>query len=288
MLLLAAALACAALLPASAPGSQLIDRNASGVKLAVDARGRALLTYRIGGAQRRVLAWDAINAITPTRSRPQVRFKLEYSGPRGAFRDACRAYDGPALHWLVTACKGPDGSYWAVQRWQRALPNYGLAPTAAQRAWELRLSHWRGELPVLEINLDWAYRGRFDHLYGRLHYAGKPVHGFRATPAGVPLDSFGRNVYVDTLDSAYGAGWQRENSFLTHRGSGTFCYGFFPHGARPAGKGTAYRATVIGPGVTPDPYWEGTAPGPYDPTHDGAANDEQRVLFRDSSLCRAN
>ena len=34
----------------------------------------------------------------------------------------------------------------------------------------------------------------------------QPVFGFRSTPAGVPLDTFGRNIYVDTFDSAYGAG----------------------------------------------------------------------------------
>jgi hypothetical protein len=44
-----------------------------------------------------------------------------------------------------------------------------------------------------------------------------------------------------------------------HRGTGVFCYGFFGHGSRPPGKGTRYRATVIGPGVTPDVYWESPA-----------------------------
>ena len=30
--------------------------------------------------------------------------------------------------------------------------------------------------------------------------------------------------------SAYGSGWRRENSFLSHHGTGAFCYGFYPHG----------------------------------------------------------
>jgi hypothetical protein len=104
----------------------------------------------------------------------------------------------------------------------------------------------------------------------------------------VPLDTFGRNVYVDTLDSAYGSGWRRENSFLTHTGSGAFCYGFFPHGAFPAGTGSRYRATVIGPGVTPDVLWEAASPGPYDATRDAQSNEGQRRMFGPASPCKPN
>ena len=95
-----------------------------------------------------------------------------------------------------------------------------------------RLSHFRGALPVLTVKLDWAYR-KYHHIFGSYTYLGKPVYGFKSTSAGVPLDTFGRNLYVDTFDSAYGKGWLRENSFLTHNGTGMFCYGFYRHGARP-------------------------------------------------------
>ena len=93
----------------------------------------------------------------------------------------------------------------------------------------------------------------------RSRYDGNPVFGFQSTPGGNPLDTFGRNIYVDTFDSAYGTGWKRENSFLTHTGTGAFCYSVNPHGSHPAGKGTSYRATVEGPGVTPDVMWQGVA-----------------------------
>ena len=73
-------------------------------------------------------------------------------------------------------------------------------------------------------------------------------------------------------------GWKRENSFLTHRPKGSFCYGFYPHGNRPVGAGAKYRATVIGPGVAPDVMWEGALPSPYDPAADAAANDQQHAL----------
>jgi len=290
---LALAVACAAAFAATANASQLIDRNAKSVTLKIDAKGEALITYRDGGVLKHVLAWGAVNAIAPTRSRQQVAFKLDYAGGWGkyhtqywkTFKGSCGAYDGPPLAWKVVACKAPDGSYWALQAWQRALPDYGVAPNASQSAWELRLSHWTGPLAELDIQTDWAWH-QWDHLYGTFTYDGSPVYGFKASGGGNPLDSFGRNIYVDTLDSAYGTGWKRENSFLTHTGDGVFCYSFNPHGPHPSGKGTKYRATVEGPGVTPDVMWEGSSPGAYDATADKAANEAISAL--DDNQCKAN
>jgi hypothetical protein len=105
-------------------------------------------------------------------------------------------------------------------------------------------------------------------------------------PSGSPLDTYGRNIYVDTLDSLYGPGWRRENGFLTHRPNGRFCYGFYPHGSRPPGRGTHYRATVIGPGVTPDVTWDSAAPGPFNAAIERDANAEQRRLFAGSTACK--
>jgi hypothetical protein len=289
----ACAAAAGASAAASAQASQLIDRNAQSVRLRVDARGQALLTYRTGARVRRVLAWGGVNAVAADAGRRQVRFRLDYSGGYSTFRrpvwrgfpDACRRYDGPPLRWLVTACRAPDGSYWAVQSWPRLLPSHGEAPSGRNGAWELRLSHWRGELPRIDIKVDWAHR-RYHHLFGRYTYRGAPVFGFSATPGGAPRDAFGRNVYVDVFGSGLGPGWRRVNSFLTHRGSGAFCYGFFPVAGRPSAQGTRYRATVIGPGVTPDVTWEGAAPGPYDRALDALANEQIRALG--SPNCRPN
>jgi len=281
------ALGCGA--ASEARASELIDRNATDVRLAVDGSGQALLSYTAKGVRRRVLAGGAVNAVAPTTARRQTEFRLDYSGGDNAdaFPNRCRRYTGPPLAWLVTACTAPDGSHWAVQAWQRSLPNYGLAPTPEQAVLELRLSHWTGEPARLEVKVDWAF-GRFHHLYGRLTYAGKPVHGFRSTPAGLPLDTFGRNLFLDTFNSPYGSGWRRENSFLAQRPSGTFCYGFFERAGRPAGMGRRYRATVIGPGVTPDVVWQGASPGAFDAARDRAANAEQARLFAGSRLCRPN
>ncbi len=325
------ALAFAAVVPV-AGASQLIDRNATNIKLLVNGKGEALLVYRIAGHEKHVLAWGAVNAIAPTKTRKQVAFQLDYAGGwgkyflanaqardlqakynliratkgylasptvkalaikstfaksywRSAFHGSCGRYDGPQLAWQVTACKAPDGSYWALQAWRRALPNYGLAPTPTQAVMELHLSHWTGALPVLTINTDWAWH-QWNHLFGTFVYNGTPVYGFKSKPTGEPLDTFGRNVYVDTFDSVYGKGWRRENGFLTHSGTGVFCYSVNPHGARPAGTGTMYRATIIGPGVTPDVMWQGSAPAPYDKATDHTVNTAIAALG--DRQCRPN
>lgn len=294
---IAAAFLCAALAPGAAEASEIIGRNAKNVKLEVNKKGQALVTYTSKGKRSRVLVWGAINAIHPTTRRKQVAFRVDYSGGYGTykrpywktFRNTCRAYDGPELHWLVKACTARDGSHWALQAWQRMLPNYGVRPTAKTAVWELRISHWKGPIAELEVNMNWAYR-RFHHIFGQYTYKGRPVHGFKATSVGNPLDTFGRNLYVDTFNSAYGNGWKRENSFLMHKGSGKFCYGFYKHQwagkSYPSGMGTKYRATIIGPGVTPDVYWESDALDAYDQAFDLAQHEFQRRFYSGTAACK--
>jgi len=268
---LAAALAVVLAAPAARASEALSDLNATGVTLAVNGRGEALLGYlREGGAPRHVLVWGAENARPPTPGAPQVRFRWDYAGGWGKYRDAgywkrfadaCRPYDGPPLPALVAACKAPDGSYWAVQSWQRRLPHRGFPPwRPEQSAWSLDVSHWSGEPARLELYANWAFGGEAQGIFGRLSYRGRPVYGFGTTARGVPTDGYGRALYIDTLDSAYGPGWRRETSIVFRNPTGSFCYSFWPttdvtlpgRPARPAGTGARYRITVMGPGVTPD------------------------------------
>jgi hypothetical protein len=256
----------------------LSDFNATFQSLAVNSKGEALVTYqRADGKVRHLLAWGAVNANAPTdQAVPQVHFKYDYSGGWGkyhkssywsSFANKCAPYDGPALPYVVAGCKAPDGSYWAIQSWQRALPLLGFDPWKPQQtAFELHLSHWSGELPKLEVYEHWTYGGAWQGLFGRLTYGGSPVHGFGATGDGNPLDRYGRNVYIDTFNSVYGAGWKRESGILVHRPTGTFCHSFVPQKpfpgypsreTRPAAPGERYRVTVMGPGVTPVIQWEG-------------------------------
>jgi hypothetical protein len=286
--------AAAFAVPATASASEIIDRNAANVSLKVASNGQALVSYNARGKRWNVLAWGAVNAIQPTTTRKQVEFKIDYSGGYGTykrdvwktFKDTCGAYDGPELEWFVTGCKAADGSYWALQSWQRMLPNYGLKATPKQAVWELRLSHWSGPVAELTVNLNWAYK-KYHHIFGSFTYLGKPVHGFKSTSVGAPLDTFGRNLYVDTFNSAYGRGWKRENSFLMHKNTGKFCYGFYSHGNRPEGNGERYRATIIGPGVTPDIYWESDGLGAYDKDFDLQMHEEQKSFYAGDSLCKA-
>lgn len=247
------AVAALLLLPGRAAASEIIDRNAQSVRLAVNGSGQAMVSYRKSGRAMHVLAWGATDARQPSQSRPQVTFRKDYSGRTWtSFRNACRRYDGPPLAFQVAACAAPDGSYWALQAWRRTLPNFDGRPHGIFGAWELHLSHWSGPMASLEAWTDWVYAGHFHHLFGRLTYAGKPVYGFSTTRVGSPLDGYGRNIYVDTLNSRYGNGWRRENAFLAHKPTGVFCYGFYRFSPRGPGNGTKYRLTAIGPGVTPD------------------------------------
>jgi len=270
-------------LPMSAAASQLIDRDPIGLQIRVNARGEALLSYHAAGQLKHVLVWGAINALAPGRAVPQVRFKLDYSGGWGKYRTvywrhfagSCRRYTGPPLAYFVTGCTAADGSYWAAQNFPQPLPDLGYTPwTQTQKTVWLELSHWSGELPKLQIWQDWVYGNRYNELFGRFTYKGQPIYGFGTTNYGAPTDGYGRLVYLDTFNApAYGSGWRRENSFVSHNPTGVFCYGFYPfdpsrggyeHPAghtstRGPGTGSRYRITAEGPGVTPDITWQGDA-----------------------------
>ncbi len=255
-----------------AQASQLIGRDGRNIILQADNKGFALVSYTVGTKRRNVLVRGAVN---------EGKFKVDYSGGWQSlkvsywksFRNACKPYDGPKLAWFVTACKAPDGSYWAIQSWQRGLPSFGKEANSIQGGQEIRISHWRGGLPTLEVNLDWSYKS-FHHLYGRLVYQGRGVKGL------------GPNVYVDTYNSKYGSGWRRENGFVTHQPNGTFCYGFSPHGDFPSGEGERYRVTALGPGVTPDVLWEGASPGSYNRAVDLADLERQKQFLAGDNVCK--
>lgn len=270
-----------------AVASELIARNATGVHLQISPNGQnALLSYRANGRAWYVLAGGAANARPPAAGRKQVSFRLRRSTTPPTFKGSCKRLNAPVPK-LVTACTAGKSS-WAVQSWQRALPNFGVKPSAFRAQPELRLSHWSGPTAVLTMKADWSFGGRWEHVYGNLKYRGKPVYGFGSSSAGVPSDSFGRNVYLDTIGSDYGQGWHRENSFLTHNPWGDFCYDLSPHRGNLTGTGLAYRAMVIGPGVSPDVGAYVATPGLYDAERDLAANQEQANLAPGDRLCRPN
>jgi hypothetical protein len=251
-----------------------------------------------------VLVWGAINARTPSRDTPQVAFRFDYSGglaslghyaaPR--FVDGCAPYDGPPLAFLVTACKAPDGTYWAVQAWHRLLPMRGFTPwLPGQGKLEFHVSHWSGPLAELTVSQNWTYGGHWQGLFGRLTYGGAPVYGFRTPSATKRGDGYARYVYIDAHDSTYGPGWRHDAGKVLHLGNGAFCYSFVPQvppaeypSRAPRGPaiGDAHRVTVMGPGVTPDVQWQGPPLGQFDAARDAGFNSLfDTIVGRDDHVC---
>jgi len=270
------------LLPAApASGSQLFTRNATNVKLAVNARGKALITYKINGKTRRALVWGAVNARAPTQDVTQVRFRIDYTGGGKkvwrSFKNRCRRYDGPDLVFPVTACKAPDGSYWAVQKWHYWQPAFGyLSWLPYQNDWAFHVSHWSGPLAQVELWSGWIDVARgvaAPHaVFGRVKYGATAVFGYAVKTGGIPGDGYGRVVIIDSFDSLLGAGWWRVAGLLARNPSGPFCHAMVPlpsysnypnsHVVDP-GSGKSYRAYLEGPGVTPAVVGEVDDPGNY-------------------------
>ena len=259
-------------LPAGAGAAIFGDANVRNPTLKANRDGVALVEYTtVGGVRRHVLVWGAIDGFAH-RKEPQTaqaRFRMDYSGGWKSrrdpaywrrFRNACGRYDGPPLPFFVTGCKAPDGSYWALQAWQRNLPMRGFAPwTERQKAVELHISHWSGDLPELQVYRRWTYGGAQQGIFGRLLYRGEPVYGTRTASASV-RDEWARNVSIDTFNSDYGPGWRHDTAIATHVANGGFCYSFVPQAPPPGypsaspngnGLGERHRISAIGPGVTP-------------------------------------
>jgi hypothetical protein len=283
------AILCACLLalalPAAACAAEIVDRSVASPALSVNRSGVALVTYSVHGVPRHVLYWGAIDWGT--------KFSRDYSGGWKSkvadyrrFSNDCKSYTGPPLAFLVYACDAPDGSHWALQQWSRLWRNYGGDSAPA----ELYISHWRGDAGVLQIQTDYSYHGKHQHLWGNFVFHGRPVFGTRWTRQGVPTDKQGRNIYIDFLK---GPTWRRVNSFLTHPPTAAFCYTFANHPASsPAwngqGTGDAYRATAIGPGASPIVQTHFSPPGPYSTATDAAANAAQRQLLGADHRCKVN
>jgi len=306
--ILAVSCALLAFAAPSARASEMFpDVNLSAMSLKVNAKGEALITYtREDHKTLHVLVWGGVDANTPNPTIPQVRFKYDYAGGWGkyrngqywkTFKNVCKKYTGPAIIYMVpgTACDAPDGSHWALQSWQRALPLLGFDPwLPKQTAFETHISHWNDDLASLDVSPNWTYNGSAVGLFGKFVYAGQPVFGFASTATGAGKDRYARNVYIDTYDSVYGSGWKRESGILAHKNTGTFCHSFVPqkpfadypsHATRPAAPGRQYRVTAMGPGVTPDVQWVGPGIGKYDPAQDLTYNNLFDQLMAGDRIC---
>jgi hypothetical protein len=287
--LLTCCLAAILLAPQVANASFLVARNAQNIQLAVGNQGWAMVTFTENGTLKHVLARGAVNANQPKPGAKQTAFQIDWAGGWGwthkqlwkTFGNACKPYDGPGVPFFVTGCKAPDGSYWALQSWQTALPGLGFKPWLfKQKQWWLHLSHWTGTPAELDVYQDWVYSHHIEEVFGQFTYLGVGVRGYGTTHWGAPTDNYGRLLYLDTHNSKYGRGWRREEAFVTSGPPGIFCFGFFrrdplinghPHPPRTTHRrrgpahGDQYRITAVGPGVTPDIVWYGPGLHKFNP-----------------------
>ena len=121
-----------------------------------------------------------------------------------------------------------------------------------------------------------------------------PVHCYR-TPYESRADLRARHLYIDTLNSACGAGWKRAAAKVTHYPNGAFCFSFVPDRPPPGypsrdirapGNGERHRVTVAGPGVTPVVQWEGRGLDAYDPVRDALYNSLFDELVGADAVCQ--
>ena len=191
--------------------------------VAGDARDASLRVDAAGDAEITWIASDGAHQSLVVAKNGTLRRGIGLPGP-----DVSHPVDGGGLPMVRALQQTPDGTRYALQAWRR-LPDGPV---------ELRFSRWRGDPTSLTL---WAIccKWRTENVIGRASFQGKPIYGFRSTPQGVPLDPYGRNVYLDTYR---GGRWQRMMGILTHRPTG-----FFSLWIRPHWLGSRYRGTMIGP-----------------------------------------
>ena len=209
---IAAVIAVALLAPASATASLKVASWARNPTLKVGARGAAEVDWTSGGRRHSVVI--ARNG--------SLRYGKHVKG-----RDASFPTTSVSIPMALAVRQTPNGSYWALQAWRRLR----TGPL------ELRFSRWKGEPTLLTLDAV-CCKWRSENVVGQATFHGRPIFGRHATRTGVPLDKFGRNVYLDT----YRGGWRRMMGILTHRNTGRFSLWI-----RPYWRGTAYRGTIIGP-----------------------------------------
>jgi hypothetical protein len=193
------------------------------VKIAWAAKNPSLEVNALGAAE---VSWTTPSGVrrhvrvAPTGA---LRYGARVKGPNVAARTGAIRLPLRAMVWQT-----PNGTFWALQQWRR-LRGHPV---------ELRFSRWRGAPTSLTLRAV-CCKWRSERIKGQASFHGRPIYGYYNTPAGVPLDKYGRNVYLDTL--RYGT-WKRMMGILTHRYDGTYSLWI-----RRYWRGKRYRATISGP-----------------------------------------
>jgi hypothetical protein len=200
-----------------------VSQATASIKIAGSAKNPGLRVSAGGAAE---ISWT-----TRWGTRRHVRVApsgaLRYGG-RVRMRNVAARTGSGRLPLKAMVWRTPDGSFWALQRWRR-LRGHPV---------ELRFSRWRGAPTRLTLGAV-CCKWRSERVVGRASFHGKPIYGFSNTPAGVPLDRFGRNVYLDTFRDGR---WKRMMGILTHRYDGRYSLWI-----RKYWRGRRYRGTISGP-----------------------------------------
>ena len=224
---------------------QFGDLDVSFLSLQVNEHGVALVTYRTtSGAIRHVYVWGAINANAPDAGRAAgaVPATTTRGGLKRDGRQTWQTFSEPLPSLRRAEARLARGRLQGARR--LLLGAATLAATAADardRAVQARARTrssctsrtGRGRSRCSRCRRTGRYGGRWQGLFGRLTYLGKPSFGFR-TPSSRRRDSYARFFYVDTFDSAFGPGWKHDAGKVAHSRNGAFCYSFVPQWT-PAG-----------------------------------------------------
>jgi hypothetical protein len=202
---------CVPALPAGA--ALKIDSDTTAESLTVDVHGRAQVSWTVNGTRR-----------TAVVAGSSVRYRGRLTKAASAARVA------PTVPFALVQLRLPDGEQFALQRLRRTGQYGALGP------WELYLARWHGDPTQLTVT---ESRRR---VCGTVTYHGAAVYGSAHTRTGNPLDSLGRNIYIDSLRPS---GWYRLMGVLARpRG--------YALAIRRGWLGSRYRARVIGPNIGGD------------------------------------
>ena len=194
------------------------------VKIAWAAKNPTLEVSALGAAE---VSWT-----TPSGVRRHVRVDPDRRAPLRRAPQAPERRCTHRSHPLAAQGDGLANPEWGVLGAPAMAPHQGPPGRASLLA--LAAAHRRASR--FEPS---AASGEASRITGQASFHGRPIYGYYNTPAGVPLDKYGRNVYLDTL--RYGS-WKRMMGILTHRYDGTYSLWI-----RRYWRGKRYRATISGP-----------------------------------------
>jgi hypothetical protein len=213
-LVLLAVLAIGGFVTCGANAALLVDRTTAGESLKVAANGTVQITWASRGQTRTLV----VSGQT-----------LRYGGTINGANRAAQVT--PTVPYAVAQYQLPNGEQFALQKIPRLGQLGRLGPV------ELYLARWSGS--PTQLTLTTSPDGR---VCGTVSYHGAPVYGGPHTTTGNPLDTLGRNVYIDALKPA---GWWRIFGVLA-RPLGFALY------LKPQYAGAQYRALVVGPNTGGD------------------------------------